>query len=331
MAIIASSTISRPPLSCCPSLEYWHEYYPCPATGSGQRLVHRWILSAAYACKHFGLTPEQAADWIEANMSRRPDSNRELPDTIAFAYASAPSVRRSSREPNVKYDYDKLERRASRIDVDITRDWLAARSPAPVTLAPEQFLRALYREHERIWIGKTLNARRGEIWTNDADMLSLDHLRAGNIGVWFLANPVTGDPTFNGERNQWFPNGEQWRSEENVISWRYLLLESDHAPEHLWLRMLVQLQLPIVAIYTSGGRSVHALARVDQPSKAAWDQYCDIIGPELIRLGACPGCLTGVRLTRLPGCVRGETGQLQQLLYLNPMASGHSPILEREQ
>jgi hypothetical protein len=70
----------------------------------------------------------------------------------------------------------------------------------------------------------------------------------------------------------------------SVTSWRYLLLESDHAPKHLWLPMLVQLQLPIVAIYTSGGNSVHALARVDQPSKAAWDAYCDLIGPELIRL-----------------------------------------------
>ena len=108
-----------------------------------------------------------------------------------------------------------------------------------------------------------------------------------------------------------------------------MVIESDKAPEHLWLRMLVQLQLPIVAIYSSGGKSIHALVRVDQPSKSVWDQFRDSIKRELVELGADPGSLTAVRLTRLPGCVRGETGQEQKLLYLKPQASGNSPIIER--
>jgi hypothetical protein len=329
MSITAKSMGSRPPLSCCPSLEYWHRYYPCPVSGSGQRLAHKWIPWALKACRHFGMTAQEAHEWTAQRMSRLPDSNRVIPDWIEIVYDESCDDWKSAKgknEPEAKYDPDKLERRANRIDVDITREWLAARSPAPDTLAPEQFLRALYREREHIWIGKTLNARRGEIWTNDADMLSLDHLRTGHIGVWFLANPVDGRTAFTGSKTEYYPNGETWRSQENVTSWRYLLLESDHAPECLWLRMLVQLQLPIIAIYTSGGNSVHALARVDQPSKEAWDQYCDLIGPESIRLGACPGSLTGVRLTRLPGCIRGETGQEQKLLYLNPAAQTGTSI-----
>lgn len=49
------------------------------------------------------------------------------------------------------------------------------------------------------------------------------------------------------------------------------MLESDVTPADLWLRALVQLPFPLVAAYTSGGRSVHALLRVNAESKAEWD------------------------------------------------------------
>jgi hypothetical protein len=236
-----------------------------------------------------------------------------------------------AREPKAQYSPSKLEERASRIDAEITREWLIKRSPMRIDITPAQFLIALYRQGESVWIGTRKNERRGSIWINDSaeELDCLDCLRSGQEGVWFLANPVAGKPAFNGQVNQWFPNGETWRTEESVTAWRYMVVESDEAPERLWLTMLVQLCQPIVAIYTSGSKSIHALVRVDQPSKTAWDQYRDSIKNALVELGADPGSLTAVRLTRLPGCVRGETGKLQQLLYLNPMASGNSPIIER--
>jgi hypothetical protein len=143
-----------------------------------------------------------------------------------------------------------------------------------------------------------------------------------------MCQPVTGEPAFNGEVNQWFPKGETWRTKDSVTDWRYMVIESDKAPEQLWLRMLVQAPLPIAAIYTSGGRSIHTLVRVDQPSKEAWDQLKDSIKRDLITLGVCPGSLTAVRLTRLPGCRRGETGQIQRLLYLNPQPTNR-PIFNQ--
>jgi hypothetical protein len=113
-----------------------------------------------------------------------------------------------------------------------------------------------------------------------SDAVKTHPQHCGREGVWFLANPITGKPAFNGEKNELFPNGETWRTEESVTAWRYMVIESDEAPEHLWLRMLVQLHLPIVAIYTSGGESVHAVVRVDQPTKAAWDQFRESIKRE---------------------------------------------------
>ena len=153
--------------------------------------------------------------------------------------------------------------------------------------------------------------KEGAIWRHGDSKDSLDRFTAGEeFGVWFLSNPVTGTCI-----------DESWRSEANIISWRYAVLESDKADPDLWLRMLVQLRLPISAIYTSGGKSIHALIRVNADSKADWDQWATKGNPNLaqhlVPLGADPKCLSAVRLTRLPGCYRGEKKKLQKLLYLN--------------
>jgi len=48
----------------------------------------------------------------------------------------------------------------------------------------------------------------------------------------------------------------------------------------------------------------------------------------LCTLGADPKALTAVRLSRLPQCMRGETGKLQELLYLDPDATELKPLWE---
>ena len=95
----------------------------------------------------------------------------------------------------------------------------------------------------------------------------------------------------------------------------------------IWLRILVQLPLPIVSITYSGDKSLHALLRVDAASKAAWDQLVrGLLLPRLVPLGADGQALTAIRLTRLPGCYRGDS--LQKLLFLNPRATSQ-PIFQK--
>jgi hypothetical protein len=48
----------------------------------------------------------------------------------------------------------------------------------------------------------------------------------------------------------------------------------------------------------------------------------------LVRLGACVKTLTPLRLTRLPNCMREQTGRVQGLLYFAPNADG-TPICLR--
>lgn len=314
--------------------ESWIESNPCPPNEDGAPRVAHWIYRAALAFKLRRLSTETAHSLIEKHMTRDPRPG-EIEQAIERAYEQEFNGS-SSRpgEPKAEYDPAKLERIANRINFDITPEWLEARSPRSCwNRTPAGFLHALYERGERIWIGTTKEARRGELYVHGGDQEDfrcLDRLREGNEGVWFLSNPVTGQAAEGvGIVNEFYPKGESWRSEENVTSWRYMVIESDEAPEPLWLRMLVQAPLAISAIYTSGSRSIHTLVRVDAESKAEWDEFRDSIKTDLIKLGACPGSLSAVRLTRLPNCIRAETGKLQRLLYLNPEPT-NTPIFKLE-
>ena len=137
-------------------------------------------------------------------------------------------------------------------------------------------------------------------------------------GIWFLGNPVDGQWHDTGERDKDGKPNTSCRNWQAITSWRFAVLESDQAPADRWLAFLAQLPIRVAAIYTSGGRSIHCLFKADARNKAEWD---DLIGPlkrPLKVLGADAGCLSGVRLTRLPGCWRPEKGGFQTLLFLNP-------------
>lgn len=113
------------------------------------------------------------------------------------------------------------------------------------------------------------------------------------------------------------------RIAECVTNFRYMLLESDEAPTRDWLGFIVQMPLRIEALYTSGGRSVHALVRVDCATKEAWDTEKAAMLPFLMGAHICGAdrrTWSAVRLTRLPGCWRAEKNAAQKLLYIQPEA-----------
>lgn len=120
--------------------------------------------------------------------------------------------------------------------------------------------------------------------------------------------------------------GEKWADEMMLERTRWdglpARLRRDAAElPGLWRRMLAMATLPIKAIYSSGGDSWHALVEVNMATKADFDTYLRSTAKRFLPLiGADPGAMTPVRLTRLPGCTR--RGNLQRLIYLNPKPSG---------
>ena len=242
----------------------------------------------------------------------------------AYEYVGAGSS--ESRPPTPRYDFDleKLRSVADRVG-PIDEAWLAARgSEAPGGIGPSDFLSRLYEPGERIVVFNDFRSQGQELWHHGCDLQRFE--KGQPDGVWFLVQPVDGrrypNPREGGKKSR--------RSEESVTSFRFIVLECDHEKQFpgvnaLWLSALVQMPIRIVAIYTSGAKSIHALCRIDAASKQDWDRTKNSWLPVVLPLGADPGALSGVRLSRLPGCERG--GEMQRLLYLNPAADG-TPITE---
>jgi hypothetical protein len=219
----------------------------------------------------------------------------------------------------VEFDPSALARAAGEFRPRL--DWFAARSYAdPSLTSSEDFLGLLYAG-EKVLIFNDSRSQGQAVWPDEPIP------SCGPDGMWYLGNPVDGMEHQNPRTGKL-----SRRSEESVTRWKFALLESDEADPSLWLAALAKSTLPISAIYSSGGRSVHALIRVPSAgsgmsrlsgpsSKEEWDAWARSMKAPLARLGADPKALTAVRLTRLPQQWRGERGKerLQKLLYVNPI------------
>jgi hypothetical protein len=253
-------------------------------------------------------------------------------DKIPLSAETSP-VLEAAPQAKPAYDPAYLERFTEELADEIDQEYLELRSEFTCdNRSPAGFLHKVFRPGEHVWVTDNTFSSDGLIWAHDGslqNLAELNHLVDGHQGVWYLSNPIDGAPhqleRLVSARNR---QGISFRAAECVTDWRYIVLETDDAPEDLWLKALCLLRLPLVAIYHSGGRGAHALVNLGVSTLQGWREQLDPHRDHLIRLGACPGTLTPVRLSRLPNCLRGQTGRLQQLLYLAPNAD-FTPIAER--
>lgn len=238
--------------------------------------------------------------------------------------------------------------------MEVDEEFFRVRSAVPVPTGDEQgwetarmFLEAVYGRGDRLLIFRNEMSQGQWLYEVGRGLYELGKepgvraVRAteppggGACGIWYLAQPVDGI---------WRKGPERMtrRSGACVQRWDWLVLESDEADEGDWRKLLAKLPLPIAAIYTSGGRSYHALVKVGAESKAEWDAMRDEIFYRLLcPLGGDGGAMSAVRLTRLPGMLRkgkrDKEGKMQwypkarrqRLIYVNP-APKWEPIRTRE-
>ncbi|HVT74561.1 MAG TPA: hypothetical protein VHD61_15615 [Lacunisphaera sp.] len=245
----------------------------------------------------------------------------------------------TERKKSVEFDPKALEEMAGPWAKTVDLLWLANRSAYdPATVSPSEFLAALYHSGEKVLCFTSQHSQGEALWPDEKIPAT------GREGVWFLPQPVDGKSHPNPRSPK--KDGQaklSRRSEESVTSFRYMLLESDKADLRHWLGFIVQAPLAIDALYTSGGRSIHALVRVECATKKHWDAEKQELMPFLmtgLMLGADRGTWSAVRLSRLPGCFREgkydaedryhryPQPKLQKLLYLRPWGESR-PICER--
>ena len=114
-------------------------------------------------------------------------------------------------------------------------------------------------------------------------------------GAWICFNPMDG----GGRRN------------ENVTDFRYALVECDNMELGKQQAIIRQLELPCAALVYSGGKSVHAIVRVDAPDYAEYRRRVDYLyaacqknGLTIDQQNRNPS-----RLSRMPGILRGDKRQ----------------------
>jgi hypothetical protein len=130
-------------------------------------------------------------------------------------------------------------------------------------------------------------------------------------GGWLRMNPVDG----------------QGIGDANVTACRFALLESDTLPMELQLSLFAKLPLPIAAILSSGGRSLHAWVKLDARDAAEYRAVVPRLLGILAKFGVDGKNKNPSRLSRLPGATRviGAVGDgLQRLLYVNPQPAERS-------
>ena len=115
------------------------------------------------------------------------------------------------------------------------------------------------------------------------------------MGAWIRFNPIDG----KGVKN------------DNVTAFRYMLLESDNMSLGKQKAILEQLELPIAAMVFSGGKSIHAIVKVDAYSYEESRKRVDFIYSIAQKNGFKPDKKNRnpSRLSRMPGVMRGGNPQ----------------------
>ena len=114
-------------------------------------------------------------------------------------------------------------------------------------------------------------------------------------GAWIRFNPLDG----NGVKNA------------NVTEFRYALVESDNVPLERQNALIRELELPVAIMVYSGGKSLHAIVRIEAANYEEYRSRVDFLYDICKKNGLEPDTANRnpSRLSRMPGVVRGENKQ----------------------
>lgn len=118
-------------------------------------------------------------------------------------------------------------------------------------------------------------------------------------GAWIRINPTTG------------------AKNEEVTRFAYALVESDELSIEQQKKFLIGFNLPIAAMVESGGKSVHAIVKIDASNETEYTQRVLFLYDWLVKhkFGVDVNNKNAGRLSRLPGAERN--GNIQRLLATN--------------
>lgn len=139
-----------------------------------------------------------------------------------------------------------------------------------------------------------------------------------DAGAWIRFNPMDG----KGVKN------------ENVVAFRYALVESDTLPVEEQEILFRKLELPVAAMVYSGGKSIHAIVHIDATDADEYRKRVDFLyqflekhGCQIDRQNSNPS-----RLSRMPGVILEGNDEAWQisLLQLTQRLCQHNVVDQRD-
>lgn len=291
-----------------------------PSAGAG---VHSHMMGAANLAAIAGLNPSEAEREIIRTMPRPPSPSAEVAAAIRKAYSEhrggatdyCPSYAKPTKP---KPKPDTARRFILRGDGADEAAWWEA-SPIRIDWQPGPqdalaLLGALYAPDEYLFIGERYGV---DVATVGDWMRRIES--GGPCPPHFIPNPLTG-------QEHPLPDGKlSRRGDSAVVSFKYAVAEMDclSKPDQLALWWGFK-SAPVTALIDSGGKSIHAILKVDMASREQWEAEIEnkLFPNILCPLGCDPACRNEARLSRLPGHYRREKGAWQRLLYLDPSGEG---------
>jgi len=299
------------------SARFFDALRSCPSAGAG---VHSWVMSCANLAAIAGLSPADAERDILQAMTRPPSPSAEVGTALAKAYQEHKPgehfTPRSIAPAKPKPKPLTAAAFVARGDGATEADWFDA-SPVRMDWEPgpkdaAHLLRVLYRPWEHVFCGERYGGAE-DVRTAAEWIAAFDDGRP--VPPHFIPNPLTGreHPLADGKLSR--------RGDSAVAGFLYAVGEMDNLskPEQLafWWGFR---SAPITALIDSGGKSVHAILRVECETRAEWEAEVEgkLFPRVLVPMGCDAACRNEARLSRLPGHYRREKDAWQRLLYLNP-------------
>ena len=244
----------------------------------------------------------------DAILKARHDQREPFPARISQAIRDKPQHRVDGK----CFLASLLEKGHDHDEVDL---WEA--SPTRIDWPPEEdhieVLKRLYEPEDLLFIGGKEPGVLG--WSIRTASDWLEYFQNGGHTVeWFMPNSLTGS---EGRTKDGKPS---FRSDDCVKSFHFAIVEFDELSREDQLAFWWSVNLPVVALVDSGGKSIHGWVLVDCRDADEWTEQVEerLFGDYLIPLGADGACRNESRMSRLPGHRRKSTGRWQRLLYLAP-------------
>jgi RecA-family ATPase len=286
-------------------------------TGAPEGQRNAALFDAACQMRDAGFSASEAASTLTARAVRDGLGEREAGATISSAWQSPARepIRRGYKIRGKPWRDSTNERpmlsalqetRSVKYELATSFDW---KLPEPVADGTRELLKAAFKPGEKIELVMARNGEDGkEIPDGKGPTLPLENWMgrldksAGNPnaflnssdrnGIYICINPLNGE-----------------RRDDQVSAFRHVLVEFDTIPlEHQW-QLLHKSNLPITAIVSSGGRSIHAWVKVDAKDRKEYDTRVKAIFEHFSDYQIDPQNKNPSRLCRLANCVRGAGRQ----------------------